>query len=321
MPYIAATTSRIAQTGVSSLVKGVLSKTGDKIAQSSVASLGRTIREAVIYKKLSTLGMNYFLKHQDKISSVLGEKAVSSLSKATTEQAFKQATNQAYSGAMNSLKTVTIKEGLAGAGKLTLSNIATGLLIKMAIEIVTGTAYNMLTSIGAFNSGKEMLESENLIRKVKKIKEDNIHYVIPTCEEIKSNSKAKSKSGFLSWILGAQSAGERIKDKVGTTGMIIRKVDDVPVAITSLCPVLGTMDANQLRGCRVLIATAFFGTGKKIKCVPVARGYLTSGSKVNASMEAVDIYWGDQGVRLIKDERTRSLESYSNKFDNVEYYL
>ncbi len=143
---------------------------------------------------------------------------------------------------------------------------------------LAATIYNTIASIGTFKSGEDFLKSKQFMDKfMTKIK--NKYDYFPKIDEVKKSTKAKTKSGFLAWILGGgQAAGDSVKSQMGTTKFLMKNINGVPVAVTQLIPVLGTMDFKQLFGKRVIIATGFIlDTSGKIKSVPICRGYLKKG--------------------------------------------
>ncbi len=170
--------------------------------------------------------------------------------------------------------------------------------------ILVNTICNSIRSIGNFASGKEMLESPKLHDKLVSIKHKYSSY--PTIAEVERCSKTKSKSGFLGWLLGGDVSGKTVKDNIRTSSMIVKTVDGIPVAVTKLTPILGSYDARQLVGQRVLVATAFVRkpSDDGIKSIPLCRGYLKRSAKgdVNPTRECADIYWSEDGKAHGKKE-------------------
>jgi len=188
--------------------------------------------------------------------------------------------NDAMGRTGNAALQVTTNKQIYGAAALGLA--ANPVLMYFLTSIVgpslAATIYNTITSIGTFKSGEDFLKSKQFIDKFQsKIK--NKYAYFPKIDEVKKSTKAKTKSGFLAWILGGgQSAGDSVKSQMGTTKFLMKSINGVPVAVTQLMPVLGTMDLKQMFGKRVIIATGFvFDTAGEIKSVPICRGYLKKG--------------------------------------------
>jgi len=193
---------------------------------------------------------------------------------------------------------------LLGGAAGTAIGFGAGLAASLGAESLIVTILNTIRSIGTFASGKEMLESNKLHDKLIPIRNKYKRY--PTIAEIERTAKAKSKSGFLGWLFGGELSGKKVRDNIRTSNMIVKLVEDVPVAVTKLTPILGSADARQLLGQRVLVATAFVKTNITggIKSISLCRGYLkrSANGDVNPTRECADIYWSEDGKAHGKKE-------------------
>ena len=193
--------------------------------------------------------------------------------------------------------------GIKGVGAAAASNagaLAAGATIAVAAAAVArflgGTIFNAIASIGKFTSGNEMIASPKFQAKLNSVKA-KYPAPYPSPQDVKSDPRAQSKVGFLSWLVGGGSAGKKIMDQVGSVGMLVKDVNGITVAISTMTPV----NMQQLAGLKVMIATAFVNKNGQITSVPVARGFLASGSVVNASREAADIYFDNDGFCFKKE--------------------
>lgn len=190
----------------------------------------------------------------------------------------------AREAAKQALKTgtseVTTKQvlGTAALGIASTNPVLLYFLTSVLGPSLAATVYNTIASIGTFKSGDDFMESKQFMDKLA-LKIKGKYNRFPTITDVKNSSKAKTKSGFLAWVLGGgQAAGDTVRSQDGSTKFLMKRVDGVPVAVTQLMPVLGTMDLKQILGKRVLIATAFVLNEKgEIKSIPLCRGYLSKG--------------------------------------------
>jgi hypothetical protein len=213
--------------------------------------------------------------------------------------------------------TISTEGMIKDAGGISKANVASSVLTGVGAGILHGTIYNAATSIGSFNSGDEMLDSDKLKKALDKKILSNKKYQYPTVDEVKASSKAKNKSGFLAWLFGGQSAGTKVKSMVGSTAMKIKIVSGVPVSVVKLNPLMGSKDLTQLGGMRVLVATAFVKDSKgNIKSIPLCRGYLTKGNLVNASREAADIFFSEESETPITKKDIINYISMSRESSN-----
>ena len=152
-------------------------------------------------------------------------------------------------------------------------------ILALVTKVLGGTIYNNVTSIGTFNSGNDMFQHPQIKQKIQQISQ-KYNGNIPTIDEVKSDPNARSKSTFFGWLLGG-SSNANVMQNVKTYNFLLKSVDGVPCTVTSITP----MTFNSKR---VLIATAYVKQGNIIKPVPLARGFLNTGSAVNASKESVN---------------------------------
>lgn len=226
--------------------------------------------------------------------------------------------NKDWSAAVNTGKDIAGKTagGLASAGKAVVANGGTlaagatlGAIAIAAARFLGGTIFNAVASIGKFTSGNEMIASPKFQAKLNAIK-SKYPAPYPTPEQVKSDPRAQSKVGFLSWLVGGGSAGKKMMNQVGSVGTLIKNINGITVGISTMSP----LNAQQLAGLKVMIATAFVNKGGKLTSVPVARAFLAKGSVVNASREAADIYFDADGFCFKKnhiiDMANKTMESF-----------
>ena len=178
-----------------------------------------------------------------------------------------------------------------------------------AARFLGGTIFNAIASIGKFNSGNEMIASPKFQAKLRNVM-TKFPGPYPSPQEVKSDPRAQSKVGFVSWLVGGGGAGKKIMNQVGSVGTLIKNINGITVAITTMTP----MTAQSIGGLKVMLATAFVNKGGQLTSVPVARGFLAKGSVVNASREAADIYFDADGFCFkkdhIRDLAKKTIESF-----------
>ncbi len=218
------------------------------------------------------------------------------------------------SGAKNLAGNVgnAVKDGAVAVGQ-NAGSLAAGATLAVAAaaaaRFLGGTIFNAVASIGKFNSGNEMIASPKFQAKLKNVM-SKFPGPYPSPQEVKSDPRAQSKVGFVSWLVGGGGAGKSIMNQVGSVGTLIKNINGITVAITTMTP----MTAQSIGGLKVMLATAFVNKGGQLTSVPVARGFLAKGSVVNASREAADIYFDADGFCFkkehIRDLAKKTIESF-----------
>lgn len=279
--------ARVGLTAAKNVMKSGVAGLGQKFTTQAAIQAGKDAAKQTYgnflkraFNKTARLGYQAAVaeaKQGAKVSAkVFIDKGAREAARNTVNTALKKAADET---GKEVAKTVTNKQ-LYGAAALGLA--ANPVLMYFLTSIVgpslAATIYNTITSIGTFKSGEDFLKSKQFIDKFQ-LKIKNKYAYFPKIDEVKKSTKAKTKSGFLAWILGGgQSAGDSVKSQMGTTKFLMKSINGVPVAVTQLMPVLGTMDLKQMFGKRVIIATGFvFDTAGEIKSVPICRGYLKKG--------------------------------------------
>ena len=198
--------------------------------------------------------------------------------KSKTEQQYLYGTNN--NGSDSSLQqgiNDKLQQQRVGAGLTAGAVGAAGLVA----YLLAGTIYDKVTSIGYFNSGNDMLSSPKLLSNIERAKSKFSRPA--TAAEVKSSPIAKSKTTFLSKILG-RGTNMNIINKIGTMGLLVKDVNGVAVSVATLN---GSEKASKSN--KVIIATAYgYNSQGKFISVPLARGFLNAGNVVNASRESVN---------------------------------
>ena len=161
-----------------------------------------------------------------------------------------------------------------------------GVVGSYGLQSVASSLWTSCVSCGTFKDGSEFLSSSKFKEKLKKFKEKYNNF--PKLEDVKKDPRAKDKCGFWNWFFAGNAAGNKLKNTV-KTDIKWKTVDGVPVAVTALDPITGSVDILQLAGRRVIVVTGFYlDSSGKLKCKNICRGYIGKGAKVNKSGESLD---------------------------------
>lgn len=181
-----------------------------------------------------------------------------------------------------------------------------------------GTILTSAVSCGTFEKGNDILESEKCIRKIKAFEQKYPASKNVTPEDVKKDPRAKTKSGFWNWLFTGNVSGKRVTT-VPKHDILVKKIGNVTIAVTTLTPFFGSTDLRQLAGERILIVTGFYlkanGTiGSKNLC----RGYLKRGGSVNKSGESINNEISFESILepIIDEMREQAIEGYYNMIDN-----
>lgn len=154
-------------------------------------------------------------------------------------------------------------------------------------------------------TGSDILKDPKCKSAIKKFKDKKGKEKMCSIKELKDSSQEiKSKAGFLNFILSNDTDSRDIN--LQNEKMIcIKNVDGVTVIVSQLSPRVSS-DFNQLfnKVC-VLIVTAAYKEGNKIKTKNICRGYIRAGGDMGKS---------DENFKFIMDNYAHGQEEY-NYFD------
>lgn len=184
--------------------------------------------------------------------------------------------NAAVSGGVNAGRYAA-----QGAMKMAGGSIAAAL-----VGMGLGTILTTCVSCGTFEKGEDIIKSNKCTNKINAFKHSNKNTeVTPT--DVKNDPRARTKSGFWNWFFTGNNSGKKV-NSIPKHDVIIKQVNGVTIAVTTLTPFFGSTDLRQLGGQKILIVTGFYrGNGGEIKSKNLCRGYLAKGGKVNASGESL----------------------------------
>ena len=146
-----------------------------------------------------------------------------------------------------------------------------------------GTVIRGCKSCDPVKVGQDILNDPKCKEAIKKFKllkgKDNMC----TIQELKNYGKTiRTKTGFLNALLTGDVDGKNINIQ-NKEAICIKNVDGVTVVVSQLLPFYGSNDLRQLRNLRVLVVTAIYKSGKKLKSKNIARGYIEAGGDMNRS--------------------------------------
>lgn len=168
-----------------------------------------------------------------------------------------------------------------GAG-FTINQIIKG-LAGYGLSVGCMSIISSIISCGKFNDGTEILKSPKCLNKIANFK-NKYKNQLASLNDVKNDPTARSKSGFLKYIFLGQVSGKKINE-LEAHDVAIRNVDGVTVSIVQLTPFIGTVDLKQLAGLRIIIVTAYYHDGNKLKSKNLCQGYIAKGAQVNKSGE------------------------------------
>ena len=175
-----------------------------------------------------------------------------------------------------------IAGGLAvGSGKIAGAGVST-LLWQLAFTGI-GTVIQGCKSCDPVKVGQDILNDPKCKEAIKRFKllkgKDNMC----TVQELKNYGKTiRTRTGFLNAVLTGDVDGKNINIQ-NKEAICIKSVDGVTVVVSQLLPFYGSNDLRQLRNLRVLVVTAIYKSGKKLKSKNIARGYIEAGGDMNRS--------------------------------------
>lgn len=170
---------------------------------------------------------------------------------------------------------------ILGAG-FTIKQIIKG-LVNYGLSVGCMTILSSIISCGKFNDGTEILKSPKCLNKIANFKNKYKHQ-LASLNDVKNDPAVRSKSGLLKYIFLGQTSGKKINE-LEAHDVAIRNVDGVTVSIVQLTPFIGSVDLKQLAGLRIIIVTAYYHDGNKLKSKNLCQGYIAKGAQVNKSGE------------------------------------
>lgn len=144
------------------------------------------------------------------------------------------------------------------------------------------TILNKITSLGTFDSVKEMLSEVG--KKAKNAAGSNP----ASLEDVKkwmASNKGEFKSGAGHWWFGAMQVGDKAS-KIPESNIRITELDGVVVGLMKMKFGRNTTDASGLFDQQLVLVNTFTGSGDNIKAVKVGRCYLKGKDKKLASAES-----------------------------------
>ena len=200
----------------------------------------------------------------------------------------------------------------------TFNGIGKSLLAALG-SIGLGTLWTSLVSCGTFNTGNEIAESPKCKARMAKFLEKHKSAKDVTPEEVKNDPRAKTKSGFWNWVFAGNVSGKKVME-IPKHDVLVKKINGVTIAVTTLSPFFGSVDLRQFAGQKVAIVTGFYkNLAGKIVSKNLCRAYLGKGGKINKSGESFNDV-GEISIEsfiepIIEEMREEALESYYNLTD------
>lgn len=149
-----------------------------------------------------------------------------------------------------------------------------------------GTIIQQCRTCGNFEYGEDILKSPKCLDMIEKFKERVGEENLPSMAEVLANSRTiRTKAGFISWLLTGDISGTRL-DKLNASMVCIRNVNGVVCAVVKLMPILNSLDLKQFAGMGVIVVTAMYKRGDKVRSTNLARGYLLRKGTINRGMAA-----------------------------------
>jgi len=158
----------------------------------------------------------------------------------------------------------------------------TNLVATAGASSVWTTIINKITSLGTFESVKDMTDS--IVSKVKaKVGNDS-----PSLEEVKSwinSSKGKFVSGAGHWWFNAMEVGDKTS-KIPANNLRVIEKDGVVIGLMKMRFVRNTSDLSGLANQQLVLVNGFKGSGSSITPVKIGRCYLKGRDKNLSTAES-----------------------------------
>lgn len=158
------------------------------------------------------------------------------------------------------------------------------------------------------DTGADILKDPKCKAAIQKFKDKKGKDKMCSISDLKKTTDiVRTKAGFLNWVLTNDADGGDI-DLQREEMICIKNVDGVTVVVSQISPSV-SRDMNQaFRKLRVLVVTAIYKDGTKVKSKNICRGYIRAGGDMGKS---------DESFNYLMDNYAYGQEAYEKEMEDT----